>query len=402
MPSVSCLTECVFEKPMVHSHGIYFEAETEESPQERGKEGGSSSDEVPILRRFLDHVRRKIANTSDEEQAITYEELYHACQRVRQAERGEDPVSRVFTQQLSESLSLNESSPALLEVPDSYDEVSNLEYTADHAKSLIQGVVNSELDDEDCEIKGMHMIHEVIRDSDVERVTVATLNHDRLIERFLEGGNSEGKAHLYEDGFSEVRGEVRIHVPGQIFRSDEPNRVIKPHGSVDWYLAEKEMPPPQEDKEMVYVKHSDPSDKRNYELRGGNNETYTIIGAGPFFLTGEAKGLQYGDNIIGDMTNALTTSLADSDCVIVSGFGWKDKVMSKYLINYLRWNRDNKIVFLYPNGPLKSNLYSWEDFGYLSSFLWNFHKERVKPYQIVDSINKYMKDTHWKEVKKKI
>jgi hypothetical protein len=68
--------------------------------------------------------------------------------------------------------------------------------------------------------------------------------------------------------------------------------------------------------------------------------------------------------------------------------------MSKYLINYLRWNRNNKIVLLYPNSPSGSNVYSWEDFGYLSSFLWNFRKDRVKSYQIVDSINKYMKDTN--------
>jgi hypothetical protein len=76
--------------------------------------------------------------------------------------------------------------------------------------------------------------------------------------------------------------------------------------------------------------------------------------------------------------------------------------MSKYLIKYLRWNRNNKIVLLYPNGPSGSNVYSWEDFGYLSSFLWNFRKDRVKSYQIVDSINKYMKYTNWKEVKKEI
>jgi hypothetical protein len=385
---------------MVHSHGIYFASETEEGPQRRDGEGASSSEEVPILRRFLRQLRRKIASNSDEERTITYEELYHACHRIRQAERGDDPLSHVFTQQLCESLSVSGSSPSLLEAPDSYGEMSDLEYTVTHAKSLIQGVVNSELDDEDCEIKGLHMIRQAIQDSDVERVTVATLNHDRLLERFLEGSGSEGKSHQYEDGFSEVQGEARIHVPGQIFRSSEPIRVVKPHGSVDWFLAEKKIPPPEGGKETVYIKHSDPTNKRNYELRGGNGETYTIIGAGPFFLTGQVKEFQYGDNIIGDMTNSLTMSLADCDCVIVSGFGWKDKVMSRYLINYLRWSRSSKMVLLYPNGPLGSNTYNCEDFRYLSSFLWNFDKERVRGYQMVDSIKKYIEDTHWKEVKR--
>lgn len=399
MPLVDGLTEAVFKTPMIPANGVYFEPRSKDELRDARQNLVPPLDKtLHKLRCFLRNLQDSISHHSDQEQ-VTYEDLYHSCQKIRQGIDGSNPVAHDFAIRLAGSLVAGNRKSCLLDASNGYNVENDLDHTADQAIRLIQGVVNSKLDDENCNIQGLQLVREVIEDPDIDRVTIATLNHDRLVERFLEGDNSQSWTHPYEDGFSNAQGEVRVYRPGQIFMSNTEVRIIKPHGSVDWFLAEKENPKPQTKKRRKYVKHSDPTKKRKYQLSGTNRYTYTIIGAGPFFLTGQGKQYQYGDDIIGDMTHALTDSLSNADTILVSGFGWSDRVMSHHLINSLRWGKDKNMILLYEFGENGQSLYDRDEYPYLANILLNIDREDVSAGQIYYDLKSYMCNADWNDVK---
>ena len=388
MPSVEDLTNAVFNKDMIPSHGIYFEPRSDREYQRASRSITPPIEErINTLRCFLDTVRDKIAKYKKiKKGSVNYEEIYHACEKVTQSEQGHSPVSSDFTRRLATDLVTGQTEPCLLDRSNGYYGESDIDHTAQHAIRLIKGVVSSELDDENCNINGLKIIQEIIQDNRFEDVNIVTLNHDRLVERFLEGDNSDNWSHEYEDGFSNQRGEAREYKPGQIFSTDKTTRIIKPHGSVDWFLAEKEFRKSQKPKEISYIKHANQNNKRKYSLPGNGNEVYQIIGAGPFYLTGGEKEKQYADDIVGDMTYALNESLSNSEYILVSGFGWADRGMSRYLINSLRWDDNRKMVLMY-----EGNLSSAEDYPYLSGIYTGQRSDNISPSQIT-VINEYMEN----------
>ena len=76
---------------------------------------------------------------------------------------------------------------------------------------------------------GFSLIEELATAPEVGELTIATLNHDTLVEHFLADRGVE-----FADGFGEPDGDVRWS-QDQVF--DEPHRVrlLKLHGSIDWY-----------------------------------------------------------------------------------------------------------------------------------------------------------------------
>jgi hypothetical protein len=72
---------------------------------------------------------------------------------------------------------------------------------------------------------------EFIRDGRLEDVSVFTLNHDTLLERTLAGAGID-----VVDGFGEVVSGVRYWRPELFGESRLTRRLVKLHGSVDWFL----------------------------------------------------------------------------------------------------------------------------------------------------------------------
>ena len=230
MPNVESLTECVLNKPMRCGNDGYKEDAAS------AIYGESDPPEVTKVRSLIEKVQ-SVTETYYErltrDREVNYEDLFYICRQIHQCEQGQSPSIASLAAEIKESSEVD-----LLDAP-SQDDRSDLQYTALHAQLLIRGVVQAELDDEQCKVKGFDVIRQVIEDPEVRKTTIVTLNHDRLVERMLEGNNPDGWTCDYADGFGNTKGLAREYEAGKIFSCGESVRIIKPHGSVDWFWAQK-------------------------------------------------------------------------------------------------------------------------------------------------------------------
>lgn len=392
MLGVEELTACVFNKPMRCGNYGY----TEDAARDVYEEPDPPEvTKVRSLIKKVQSVAEKYYDRLARDKEVNYEDLFYICRQIHQCEKGESPSIAPLVAEIKESDEVD-----LLDAP-SQDDRSDLQYTALHAQLLIRGVVQAELDDEQCKVKGLDVIRQVIQDPEVRQTTIVTLNHDRLVERMLEGNNPDDWTCDYADGFGNTKGCVREYRAGKIFNSEESVRVIKPHGSVDWFWAQKvfddsdyQTPP------LTYFKHNDPTKKHIHKLSNGQGTKFEIAAAGPTFLTGFEKEQSYGADIFGDMVYAMNSGLEDADLVLVSGFGWKDRGVSHRLLNALEWDHERRMVLLYERDALRRDVLCNR-----ASYLFRAGEQYRRLYrqeQIITEIDSFLSHTDWEEVKQAV
>jgi SIR2-like domain len=185
-------------------------------------------------------------------------------------------------------------------------------------------------------------------------VTLATLNHDLVLETALE------RAHLpYADGFETTHEDVR-------YWRDEwdhtPIRLLKLHGSIDWYGYQREdVPPPAWDTGRYRL------DDPMHPTRPG------IVGVpeGPIFLTGTFdKILAYETWIFPDQHVRFHEALRKTKRVVVIGYGFGDKAINTRLIAWLARASEHTLIVCHPRpdelrdnarGAIQNHWTSWKN-----------------------------------------
>jgi hypothetical protein len=149
---------------------------------------------VPRLQSFLKLLKSRADRYAALKSALlaSYEDLYFICEQIDNEESGEivNPVVQPFVEQLrAEVLPLcHPFDPPLGHIS------INLKTLARQSLSFMESVVESMVATSSPP-KGLNLISELARESDLE-LTIASLNHDTLIERIFE---KEGI--LFTDGF---------------------------------------------------------------------------------------------------------------------------------------------------------------------------------------------------------
>lgn len=228
---------------------------------------------------------------------VTYEDLYALCgevvtdqQETKSAVASVNPAIRHFTDALKEQLG-----DSLLD--SSNEPFTNLAYIANEANFLISGVVRELLSKSPDEVRGFDLLREAI--DNLDRVTFVTLNHDLLLEQFLDENDID-----FDDGFRKVNNGVEQYSPELLFDGPTDVTLIKPHGSINWYN----------------------------DMDGGEYFSFSTIPPEPgldhdnlrpepSILSGYRKEEGYTTGIFGDMVDAFVLALHDTSTVIESGFG---------------------------------------------------------------------------------
>jgi len=380
MPGVTDITRGVFEDPLQKDQfgGAYVTPSSDSLDPEPPWDAY-----VPTIRCFLNIVReyakRVLKESESEEQGVTYEDLFYLCQQVHN-DQFLGPANlavRPFSKWLGD-----EAQKYLIESPNPKDERNPLAYTASEACLLIQNVVHHQLDRFPKSIVGFQPLLDAI--DELERVTIVTLNHDLLVEQLLQQHGVD-----YTDGFYRQDGQARRYTPESLFSDTYRVRIIKPHGSINWYLAY----PPDELKKpvqgrwmrMVYIASER---TRQSSIKDKQEREYHIITAAPSVLSGVGKEMEYNSDIFGDMMEAFLYALRNVTLVVESGFGWNDKGISRRLTGYLEQNVNRKLLLLHPNGFTSR---------YLDPRFNNLHLDTK---QLVTDIKKYLCETTWVEIKK--
>lgn len=181
-------------------------------------------------------------------------------------------------------------------------------------------------------LAGFDLIGELAKDPSVTQLNIVTLNHDTLIEQFL-----EDKELRFADGFSEVDGDVRWSDDKTYEDQSIRVRLFKLHGSIDWYSFQF-------------------AGKQRRAIFRGNDVTSARDGTGrplrveylrPSYLSGIHKADAYGRGIYADIHFHFSHLLRQCDRILMSGYGWGDTAINFKLDTWLDRSRSNMIVLLH-------------------------------------------------------
>ncbi|MDA8632421.1 SIR2 family protein [Verrucomicrobiales bacterium] len=203
---------------------------------------------------------------------------------------------------------------------------------ADLASKLIQSVVRHKLMTQNAPV-GLELVKELARFADV---TIATLNHDLLVETALtEAGIS------YEDGFGDPDGEIRWFDEGRLDPTNNP-RLLKLHGSINWFHMAEKSQNPQTPKYVIPQK-ADP-----WHCKTASGEALDNWSGGPLFLTGVGnKPTSYNLGIYAEMLFRFHEALKSAENIVMSGYGWGDSGINVRIVDWFFANNSNQLFLLH-------------------------------------------------------
>lgn len=344
-----------------------------------GGKGRRVACEVRSFLRVLQRVVQEAFNeqaegpTGHEPHQVGYEDLFFACEQIRSSEMGygRDPAAPLLAERIR-----REARNHLLKAPGAEDGVqmyvpyrprkhTDLAYTSLLSMALIASVVQDRLA-VSAEPKGLGAVLDAVRSGDVDRVTVITLNHDRMVEELFEGaGLLAGKPGGFEDGFGPpvAESDLRPYEPGRLSGTGTKLQVVKPHGSINWYLVEQKTsgitPEPPEGASRFasgYAAATGPPPYKPFQRsvswpkdRPAHKceRPAKLIQYVPSLLTSYGKDREYGSDIFGDMMSVSLRALEEADAVFVSGFGWNDPGMRNRLLGALRRSKKKRMFLLH-------------------------------------------------------
>ncbi|HBB96103.1 MAG TPA: hypothetical protein DC054_12000 [Blastocatellia bacterium] len=336
LPKVDELTDSIFSKAYHQTSYNQFSPGPQPDPQ---LEFADVTTRVRQLLQLLrEHDERDIGRVGYSSQdksssgAIfrgtntTYEDLFYLCQQI--SLWGNGLVDNSLVTPLMEII--ERQSGVLLIGEDTMARMSNLASLAEQACFFIESVVAGELRPK--MMAGFDLIDELATASWIEQLSIVTLNHDTLVEQFL----MQKKIELV-DGFGERDGDVRWYADG-IYDSDHSKvRILKLHGSVNWYS----FPVNGRSQPAIFLGAD------NEEIRDGRGRQLTPIFRRPSFLSGINKAVAYQRGIYADMHFRFHQLLSQCELMIMSGYGWGDAPINFRLDTWLDQRQSNTIVLLH-------------------------------------------------------
>jgi len=208
----------------------------------------------------------------------------------------------------------------------------SLYHLAAQASRFIEWMVATSLHAE--RIIGLDLVAELAEAHWIERLDIVTLNHDTLVEQVLAKSNIR-----FVDGFGSRDGDVRWQDDTEYDAKDVKVRLIKPHGSVNWYsfsVNGKER--------LAMMDGKDPTQCKNQKGERLKNYLKT-----PSFLSGTNKVISYNRGIYTDIFYRFHKALRENNSMVMSGYGWGDTAINFRLRNWLDCNKNNRIILLHEN-----------------------------------------------------
>lgn len=314
-----------------HSDGTYYLDEdqsplrTFEIPVQR---------DVLLLRRLRMEIEKYFLY--DFSLDVNYEDLYYLCSQIHDSTLGEyeNPLVGPFLQEISPDVDRIRTL-TLGGNLESWEEIrlfsEAMYYIRDVTWRLLQ-LVPTQLD-------YLGLIRELCMDADIERVDLLSLNHDTLLEEFLADSGIE-----FADGFGEPAEEVRYWQEGLLAGSDAKVRLLKLHGSIDWFKY-----PPNamtSGPEAVGMPLTDDI----WHTKNPSGEMQTPYGGRPVLLAGTFnKMLEYTSSIYADLHCQFRESIRAGSRLVISGYGFGDKGVNSQIVEWMYQAESNTICLIHPD-----------------------------------------------------
>ena len=211
----------------------------------------------------------------------------------------------------------------------------DLDFLLNRSISLIQNVVWNCLPRYTDPI-GLDLLHDIYENT--EYLDIATLNHDLLVENFLDSKQIE-----YCGGFGKQEGDVR-YFQSELYDKGNKTNLFKLHGSINWYRFRSTKDGNTIDKYGMAV------GRDHWHLKDENGHFVTNLDGYPLFLTGSNnKMLDYNFGIYRILHAKFDRSLKRKRIMVMSGYGWNDRGINGRLFEWLGSSINNRLILLHEN-----------------------------------------------------
>jgi hypothetical protein len=212
-------------------------------------------------------------------------------------------------------------------------------------------------------------------------VDVITLNHDLLLEQELDGAGI-----TWTDGFEneKLKQENMVSFSSDNFRDENRVRILKIHGSVNWYYARSnetawkcwKIPKP----ETAVIE-----DRICIDYEEGQ------------ILTGSTtKGLAYTKGTFGALHLEACRLLRESPIIVCSGYGWKDLPFNEMIRDWSKYHQE-------PGMWLLHDKHSIDEFdGNRKPFFWPDDWKSGESNSWLKWHPDFLGNTRWKDLAPKI
>jgi len=336
--------------------------------------GSSSGGEVDRVKNYLKTLKGELDQYYSKKKVVNYEDLYSCAltvERCVSAQLHDRPHVRALVDRLS---------PKLVGLGATNDqEIKDL---SERAVEYMRCVVAKSLRNHGRSFAHLDVLLGASNSERVCELDIATLNHDLLIEECL---TQNGIA--YADGFEGQRCEDRQWNPETFKCEDCKTRLLKLHGSIDWYQCFTSDP------QRRYRYFAVPFD-RPLEPKRKNGTDWALTGASysPRMLIGnENKVQQYTRSLFIELHCRFYNALRRSDLIVVTGYGFGDDGINYQLLSQVPTNQYLRYIVIHPrpDGILDRSKYGTK-----------VDLRTLKSSGRLASIQKGIEETSWGEVLK--
>jgi hypothetical protein len=295
-------------------------------------------------------------------------ELKHLCDNYFRSQDKERQTNyediAYLARQIEDGLSSEYENPALLPLIENLGagDDAQLEHSARAAGDYIEDVVRSLLVRAAGPFDHLGSIADAVRDEGADDLTIATLNHDTVLER---GFDLFGVA--VSDGFADPFGTLRVWND----HFSLPNRkLLKLHGSIDWwrYTLTRDGWTGQ------FTARAIDGDPEHAHGPSGERLDYPA-GGRPLILTGTFnKILSYPTGIYADQHFRFHEALRDAGALVVIGYGFRDKAINARIVAWAERTGTHRMIVVHPHpdwlgegarGAIRNKWGRWQHSGLL-------------------------------------
>lgn len=333
MPTTANLTQTILagDGYARHSDGSYFKGPALYA------HFGDPDLYVPHISRFLRWLACTVSPYYERRlgRSVSYEDLYYVIGQIHDEEVGNLDNPLVFDTQ-------HDIRPKLCECRDrigrGIHSSPKINVVTLEILNYIASVVARELADPPGPADYLGFFHEALRASPSGQLSVFTLNHDLLLEQFL---ISRGVAVI--DGFDSVVDSVRYWNPRLFSEHVTGCVIIKLHGSIQWFRFR----PDGGDWRDERIGCPQKSDIQH--TKGPGRKMQRALDLRPLMLIGTFNKIpEYTGSIFSDLFAEFRRRLAESDTLVVCGYGFGDKGINEQVIEWLYGRSDRRLLLIHP------------------------------------------------------
>jgi hypothetical protein len=372
MPSVRHITDKIISGDgiMRHTNGVYYFDSPPYAPV------GFPDEHIPRVTAFLKRLSVEIKRyyISDPKRAVNYEDLFYVAAQVYDSEVREydNPIVQAFIDKILPDINF-----LLSGKNNEIRRKLKLHEIAVEAIHYIHDIVWHSLTTEPATLDYMRCLGDACQNAEISSVNLFTLNHDMVIERYLEHCKIK-----YTEGFGLPINGVRYWSP-EVFENPSYNvRLFKLHGSINWFLFEPH-PATQRNKPVGI-----PPDGDVWHTKNPDGQLQRPVHGRPMLLAGTFnKMLQYTTGIYADLYFQMYRALRETKILILCGYGFGDKGINTRLTEWADSSPQNLMVVIHADPEsLKAR-----------GAIFNNWDQWLQSHKLV-LVQKWIEDTSWKDI----